>query len=49
MLLLDVEFKLVLFGLCPCPEDANVRSILVPLVFDESFLEFIVEFEVAGG
>ena len=47
--LLDVELKLILLGLGPSFEDADVRCVLLAFVFDESFVELVVELEVACG
>lgn len=48
--LLDVEVELLLLGLGAVAEDADVGALLeLALVLDEGLLEFVGEFEVAGG
>ena len=45
----DVEIKLILFRVSPGPKDTDIGGIFVAFVFDECFLEFVVEFEIASG
>ncbi len=47
--LFDVELELVLFRVGPGSEDADVGGVLLAFVFDESFVELIVELKVACG
>ena len=47
--LLDVELELDSFRFSTCLEDAYVGSVGHSLVLDKRLLQFVVEFEVAGG
>ena len=47
--LVDVELELVFFRLGTGSEDGDVGGVGLPLIFDESLLEFVAEFKVASG